>query len=146
MSTALLEGGRDVPPADAPPETTNTFEAVAEALPYNVERTRWRGPGGTSNLWNGGSARLQPLDFDAENPYASAPWPVRYTEIETYYEAAERELFVCGDAPTRYSPPRSAPFRRALSVPSASRLIERLRRAGVTAESNPLSRATEKRG
>ena len=142
MSTVLLEGGHDgyrLASAEGQPET-NTFDLSAERPSYPIERTRFQGPGGTSNLWDGGCARLQPVDFTPANSYADTPWPIRYAEIERHYEAAEHELLVCGGASTRYSPPRSAPYSRPPFQPSAvQKLIDTLGQAGVAAEYNPLS-------
>ena len=52
MSTVLLEGGHDgyrLASAEGQAET-NTFDLSAERPSYPIERTRFQGPGGTSNL------------------------------------------------------------------------------------------------
>jgi choline dehydrogenase-like flavoprotein len=97
-------------------------------LPYPVASTRYRGAGGTSNLWTGVCPRFHPIDFEphAYTP-ASAPWPIRYDDLEPYYLRAEQELQVRGAADQPFAPPRSAPFPRPLRVAHTNllRLAER---------------------
>ena len=101
IRTLLVEGGQ-VP-------SSNPRYKPAD---YPIERTRFLGVGGTSNLWSGSCPRFQPLDFEPANPYvpADAPWPITYKEIEPYYQRAENELQVHGGLPSRYSPPRASPY------------------------------------
>jgi choline dehydrogenase-like flavoprotein len=121
----LTESG---PPADAPClDGAGGLDAYASsgALRYPVAKSRFRGAGGTSNLWTGTCPRLHPLDFEP-NSYtpAGAAWPIRYDALERYYLRAEEELHVRGVSDTPAAPPRSAPFPRPLpvSIPNLQRL------------------------
>lgn len=60
---------------------------------YPVASSRYRGPGGTSNLWLGACPRLHPLDFQP-NAYTpeGAAWPIQYADLAPYYDRAERTL------------------------------------------------------
>jgi choline dehydrogenase-like flavoprotein len=122
LSTVWLEGGASPASSGAPGRAAFDLDATPR---YPVEATRFRGPGGTSNLWGGGSARLRPLDFAAGNAYAEAPWPITHAELEHRYAMAERELSV--------QPPREARATHALA--------DLLRRSGLVAEPNPVASA-----
>ncbi len=81
---------------------------------YPLRRTTSRLLGGNSNFWTGRCERLHPTDFEP-HPYTPPenPWPIRYQDLEPYYDTAERMLRVRGGARTRYSPPR----RNSLPLP-----------------------------
>jgi choline dehydrogenase-like flavoprotein len=100
-------------------------------LDYPLGATRFRGAGGTSNLWSGSCPRFHPIDFEpnAHTP-RDAPWPIRYDELEPYYLGAEVELQVRGVEVAPNTPPRSAPFPRPMA-PSFPNLEEVLRRRGL---------------
>lgn len=108
IKVLLIEGG----PLPGGRPKRNDFEPVlisgVEPIRYPIEHTRFLGDGGTSNLWDARCPRLQPFDFDAANPYVEkdALWPIRYDDIEPYYEKAEQELGIRGGVNSRYSPPR----------------------------------------
>lgn len=127
ISTLLIESG---PGRDAAPlpnlASLDAYLSPGE-LRYPVQSTRFRGAGGTSNLWTGVCPRFHPIDFEL-NAYTprGAPWPIRYGELEPFYERAEEELRVRGVSDTPFAPPRRAPFPRPLSVsiPNLERLAQ----------------------
>jgi choline dehydrogenase-like flavoprotein len=83
---------------------------------YPLKRTTSRLLGGNSNFWTGRCERLHPSDFKP-HPYTPAdnPWPIEYSDLDSYYDAAEKMLRVRGGPRTRFSPPR----RDALPLPGS---------------------------
>ena len=129
IKTLLVESGPDG--ASRPTATwVGELDAYGSSgeLIYPVATTRFRGAGGTTNLWTGNCPRLHPLDFEP-NAYtpAGAPWPIRYHDLEPYYVRAEEELSVRGMPAPPFAPPRNAPFPRPLTVetPNLRRLLQR---------------------
>jgi choline dehydrogenase-like flavoprotein len=76
-------------------------------IPYPVAATRVRAIGGTTNAWTGICPRLLPVDFE-ENAYTpkGAGWPIKYVDIEPYYERAEKTLRVRGGSLSDFNAPR----------------------------------------
>jgi choline dehydrogenase-like flavoprotein len=97
---------------------------------YPIAHTRYRGLGGTSNLWTGGCPRLHPLDLgpNAYTPFDGG-WPIAYGELEPYYAPAERTLGVRGGRADLPAP----------DVPDATTLRTALRGVGVCAADPPIS-------
>jgi len=121
IATLLVESG---PPRDAPRDrriAALRADEVVGAPRYPLADSRFRGAGGTSNLWTGTCPRLQPHDFEP-NAYTprDAPWPIRYDALEPYYLGAEDELRVRGIDGVPYAPPRSRPFARTFHAPRAN--------------------------
>jgi choline dehydrogenase-like flavoprotein len=83
---------------------------------YPLSRTTSRLLGGNSNFWTGRCERLHPSDFDP-HPYTPAdnPWPISYSDLDSYYDTAEKMLRVRGGPRTVHSPPR----RNALPLPGS---------------------------
>ena len=81
---------------------------------YPLRRTTSRLLGGNSNFWTGRCERLHPTDFEP-HPYTPPenPWPIRYRDLEPYYDTAEQMLRVRGGVRTQYAPPR----RHSLPLP-----------------------------
>jgi choline dehydrogenase-like flavoprotein len=50
--------------------------------------------GGKTKWYGAALIRFSPQEFDADLPYGSRGWPIRYAEMEPYYEQAERILGV----------------------------------------------------
>ncbi|MFJ3903760.1 GMC family oxidoreductase [Streptomyces sp. NPDC090025] len=66
-------------------------------LPYGSGYARVNG--GTGTIWTGLALRMLPEDFDTEGRFGyGRRWPLGYADLVPYYEAAERELGVAGDA------------------------------------------------
>ncbi|MBC9931195.1 GMC family oxidoreductase [Chitinophaga qingshengii] len=58
-----------------------------------------RGPGGTTLHWLGSTPRMLPNDFQMKTNYnVAVDWPITYNELVPYYEMAELEIGVAGDA------------------------------------------------
>ena len=111
IATLMVESG---PARDAPrdPRVAELERySTTGSLGYPLAATRFRGAGGTSNLWSGSCPRLHPIDFEP-NAYtpAGAAWPLRYGDLEPYYLPAEVELSVQGVDNAPDAPPRTAPF------------------------------------
>jgi glucose dehydrogenase len=111
---------------------------------YPLARTRARAVGGTSNFWTGRCERFHPSDFEP-NPYTPSanPWPIRYADVEPYYQRAEKTLRVRGGMLSKYAPPRS----NGATLPGNSvnpNLKSLVAKAGVAVDSSPT--ATPRRG
>jgi choline dehydrogenase-like flavoprotein len=64
-----------------------------------------RAPGGTTLHWLGNVPRMLPNDFRMKTLYGQGvDWPVSYEQLMPYYELAEREIGVSGDAQAQIGP------------------------------------------
>jgi glucose dehydrogenase len=112
MRTLVVEGGV-IPSRMAKNEKYALINQATMSgdQPYAVQATRAMMPGGTSALWTGNSPRLLPIDFE---PNAYTPpgtgWPIRYSQLNDYYEKAEDMLLVTGESNVRSLPPRPHPL------------------------------------
>lgn len=127
ITTLLVESGPDLAlPGDAVDTAPLDAYSAPGEIAYPLASTRFRGTGGTSNLWAGNCPRFHPLDFEP-NAYTppGAPWPIRYGDLEPYYLRAEQELRVGGIDDQPYAPPRRAPFPLPLerNTPNILRLL-----------------------
>ena len=70
--------------------------------------------GGPSVFYGGVSLRFREHDFEPDPAItegSGAAWPIRYHDLERYYDQAERIIGVAGtDADDPTAPPRSAPY------------------------------------
>lgn len=127
IATLLVESGPDLESNDVADTARLDAYSSRGEIDYPLASTRFRGTGGTSNLWTGLCPRFHPLDFEP-NSYtpAGAPWPIRYADLETYYLRAEEELRVRGVNDAPFAPPRRDPFPRLLTphTPNFLRLLE----------------------
>lgn len=127
IRTLLVESGADLARQEDAIDTAplDAYSSRGE-LEYPLAATRFRGTGGTSNLWQGNCPRFHPIDFEpnACTP-PGAPWPIRYADLETYYLRAEEELQVQGAEDQPFAPPRRDPYPRALTgrAPNIQRLL-----------------------
>lgn len=107
IKTVILESGADPRGKSVDPriQQLDVYRSSGP-LDYPVVSSRFRGVGGTSWLWNGGCPRLHPIDFE-NNPYTppGALWPIKYKDLQPYYEKAEQTLRVRGGKRTKYHPP-----------------------------------------
>lgn len=90
--------------------------------------------GGPSVFFGGVAFRLREADFEPDPEIvgdSGAAWPLRYADLEPYYDRAERLLGVAGDPqgdPTE--PPRSRPYpHRPAPLTETPRLIEQVGRS-----------------
>jgi len=89
LSVVLLEsGGFDYEPATA---ALNAGENVGEDY-YRLEDSRLRFFGGTTAIWGGRCAELDPIDFERRSWVDHSGWPFGIEQIAPYYEEA-RALF-----------------------------------------------------
>jgi len=149
MRTLVLESGYD-PYMTSPVPGLGKLDAYSSSgeIDYLVASTRFRGLGGTSNLWSGICPRMLPHDFEM-NPYtpSDATWPVRYDDLEPYYQKAEEELHVIGKKSNRYSPPRTSDFPfEPESKQDVSGLQDVLNDIGLAVEHMPLAWSSEYNG
>jgi len=100
------------------------------------------GVGGNTKFWGSVLYRLRAADFerrrhaDGESP----AWPIRYEDLEPYYDRAEQMYHVHGEAgldPT--DPPRRPfPYPAVSHTAGMERMLERLRRRGLHPSYLPL--------
>lgn len=128
FETVLLESGPAPGPAPSDPRFSNldAYSSSGELI-YPVAKSRFRGAGGTSNLWTGWCTRFFPLDLEP-NAYTppDAPWPITYQDLLAYYPRAEKELRVRGGSSTSFAPPRSSPYPLALDPHAGIANLEHL--------------------
>lgn len=117
--------------------------------PYEADKWLGRGKiypdiaiGGNSVFYGGASLRLREQDFYARTFYgddltsdlAHVDWPLRYTDLAVYYDAAEKLLGVAGEAGADpHEPPRTQPYPQAAAPYSspAQRIAETGKRLGL---------------
>ncbi|HYG29335.1 MAG TPA: GMC family oxidoreductase [Allosphingosinicella sp.] len=103
----LLEsGGRDF---EAPIADLNAGENVGEPY-YPLDHARLRFFGGTTAIWGGRCAELDPFDFQAKPWVPDSGWPFPHEALRPYYDEAWR-LF------GRAAGPAAAETLRAAGVP-----------------------------
>lgn len=87
QSVVLLEsGGLDYEAAVA---NLNAGENVGQHY-YDLEDARLRFFGGTTAIWGGRIAELDPLDLEARPWVPHSGWPIRWSELAAYYAPARR--------------------------------------------------------
>lgn len=68
-----------------------------ESNNYNFSEKYLKGVGGTSIAWLGISLRFFPDDFKMKSLYGvGRDWPISYSDLDYWYEQAEREIGVSG--------------------------------------------------
>lgn len=86
-SVVLLEsGGLDYEPATA---ELNAGENVGEPY-YDLEDARLRFFGGTTAIWGGRIAELDPIDLEPRAWVPHSGWPIGWEELAPYYSPARR--------------------------------------------------------
>jgi choline dehydrogenase-like flavoprotein len=140
IKTIVLESGFESsgPPIDARLQPLEVFRSSGP-LDYPVARTRFRAVGGTSWLWGGFCTRFQPMDLE-DNAFTprDCSWPIRYSDLEPYYELAEKALAVSGAPETPLHPTRKSTYPLPLEIDD-SYLRSLFAKAGVSA--SPQARA-----
>lgn len=85
LTVLLLEsGGLD---HDAESSDLNAGESVGQSY-YELERSRLRFFGGTTAIWGGRCAHLDPIDFEKRSWVAHSGWPITAEELAPWYELA----------------------------------------------------------
>lgn len=112
-SVVLLEsGGLDYEPATA---ALNAGENIGADY-YDLEDARLRFFGGTTAIWGGRVAELDPIDLETRAWVPHSGWPITWDELSAYYRPARRrfgipetpteaaELAAAGAAPPAFDP------------------------------------------
>ncbi|MEZ5597957.1 MAG: GMC family oxidoreductase [Pseudomonadales bacterium] len=101
-SVTLLEsGGLDYEQA-----TQDLYRGANVGMAYyELENSRLRFFGGTTRIWGGRCALLDPIDFQARDWVPHSGWPIDLTDLEPHYHRAhaffELDTFDYGPAPLR---------------------------------------------
>ena len=93
--TLLESGGLDYEPAAA---DLNSGDIVGEPY-YRLDHARLRFFGGTTAIWGGRVAELDPIDFERRVWVPHSGWPFGYSEIRPYYDEAWDLFGLAGDPP-----------------------------------------------
>jgi choline dehydrogenase-like flavoprotein len=92
---APMPRGSDV--RQIPPAITTPGYLVQKG-PLANDSTYTRVFGGTTMHWEGKVLRMLPEEFEMQTQFRIAhDWPIKYEDLEPYYQMAERELGVSGD-------------------------------------------------
>lgn len=82
-------------------ETQSLYEGESVGIPYELDTTRSRYFGGSTNCWGGFSRPFQPIHF-TERPWVPySGWPFTHEELAPYYDRAHD---VCGLPIGKYDP------------------------------------------
>ncbi|SIO57734.1 Choline dehydrogenase [Singulisphaera sp. GP187] len=81
------------------PGQPNTSAYLVQNGPLSTDTTYTRVLGGTTMHWEAKILRMLPEDFEMRTRFGHGEdWPLGYQDLEKYYEMAEREMGVSGDA------------------------------------------------
>jgi choline dehydrogenase-like flavoprotein len=95
-TVVLLEsGGLDY---EAPAAALNAGENVGEDY-YDLEDSRLRFFGGTTAIWGGRCAELNPIDLEKRDYVPHSGWPIDYTELERWYREARPHFGLPAERP-----------------------------------------------
>lgn len=94
------------------PSSLDPHSYYVQDGPDTFAATYERRVGGTTWHWLGTALRLLPNDFKMRTAYGvGVDWPIAYTDLAPWYDRAERELGVSGDAKANLGgAPRSGPY------------------------------------
>jgi choline dehydrogenase-like flavoprotein len=113
LTRRLLEAGRQVLllesgglDYEAPIAALNSGDSIGESY-YDLEDARLRFFGGTTAIWGGRCAELDPIDLAKRDHVPHSGWPIGWEELQHWYDKA-RPLF--GLPPRR---PEADDLRRA---------------------------------
>lgn len=67
---------------------------------YKLERARLRFFGGTTAIWGGRCAELDPIDFEARDYVPHSGWPIAWQDLQPYYGMAREQLQLRPHVPT----------------------------------------------
>ncbi|RYF46341.1 MAG: FAD-dependent oxidoreductase, partial [Cytophagaceae bacterium] len=89
VEVTVLEGGAD----RITGESQGLYRAEQTGLPYfDLTSCRLRFLGGTTNHWSGFCRENDPIDYEARPELGMSAWPVGYSKIRPYVEAAATML------------------------------------------------------
>ncbi len=85
----LLEGGG----MDYEERTQSLFEGKNVGMEYyDLDHSRLRFFGGTTNIWGGRSVPLDPIDFEKRDWVPHSGWPITLDDLQRYYRIAHDSL------------------------------------------------------
>ena len=85
----LLEGGG----MDYEEKTQTLFEGENVGMEYyDLDHSRLRFFGGTTNIWGGRSVPLDPIDFEKRDWVPHSGWPITLDDLQEYYRIAHDSL------------------------------------------------------
>ncbi|MGZ8994971.1 MAG: GMC oxidoreductase [Rhodospirillales bacterium] len=97
VRVCLLESGG----LRAERETQSLYEGESVGIPYELDTTRSRYFGGSTNCWGGFSRPFQPIHFTKRDWVPHSGWPFTVEELLPYYDRAHD---VCGLPLGKYDP------------------------------------------
>jgi choline dehydrogenase-like flavoprotein len=59
---------------------------------YDLDQSRFRFFGGTTGIWGGRCALLDPIDFERRDWVAHSGWPINRTDLDPYYRIAHAQF------------------------------------------------------
>ncbi|MEK1890454.1 MAG: GMC family oxidoreductase [Phyllobacterium sp.] len=84
ITACVLEGGGLKPST----KSQSLYEGDNAGLPYDLQSTRTRRLGGSSNCWGGWIRPFIGLDFEHRDWVPNSGWPFGLSEVEPYYRRA----------------------------------------------------------
>lgn len=84
-SVALIESGG----LDFEPDTQALYEGESVGVPYELDSSRLRYFGGSTNHWGGWCRPFEPIDFEQRDWVPHSGWPITYADLEPYYLRAK---------------------------------------------------------
>ncbi len=89
IEVLLLESGG----VDYDADTAALNEGESSGLPYyDLQQARLRFFGGTTAIWGGRCAELDPIDFERRAWVPHSGWPLTWEELQPYYREARQML------------------------------------------------------
>jgi choline dehydrogenase-like flavoprotein len=98
LARDLMNAGRDVVLLEAggmdyEEDTQSLFEGRNVGMEYyDLDHSRLRFFGGTTNIWGGRSVPLDPIDFEKRDWVPHSGWPITLDELQPYYRIAHDSL------------------------------------------------------
>ncbi len=85
-SVLLLESGG----MSLNPEVQSLYKGTNTRDDFALDTTRLRFLGGTTNIWGGWCAPLDPLDFETRDWVPDSGWPISYNDLLPFYARAQQ--------------------------------------------------------
>jgi choline dehydrogenase-like flavoprotein len=98
LARDLMKSGRDVCLLEAggmdyEASTQSLFEGENIGMKYyDLDHSRLRFFGGTTNIWGGRNVPLDPIDFDKREWVPHSGWPITFNDLRKYYRIAHDSL------------------------------------------------------
>jgi choline dehydrogenase-like flavoprotein len=94
-SVLLLESGG----MSLDSEVQSLYEGTNTRDDFALNTTRFRFLGGTTNVWGGWCAPLDPIDFEKRDWVPDSGWPITFDDLSPFYDRAQQ---LCGLGAYRY--------------------------------------------